>query len=435
MKKTVLGIILVWFIISGTRAQLWGQLTPPGPERELARQLLISRANIGFGARALAMGGAFTALADDITAMCYNPAGLAQLIKPEVSLGGSFTALSVQDPSMSLSNTASPLSVDYAGIVIPFKLGMPMAVGASYQNRMPDELRMDYEYFNKQAAESSGLFYDNSGGIWTGTLCLAVRPLEFLFIGANLNFNRMDIKDSYGWDRTSMDYSNGTMEWTVFDSYMTYQFDLGVSYDFGLLMKFKRFSIGAIYKNAWHERLATTYHWQWALMHDPGMTEDRDYSDYATLYWPYSINTGISFRPIERLTLALDYSFTRWSEGHIEYEWYTAWDEIYNYPLNGPQDTTLWRGGAEYVAFYQGIAFPFRAGAFTERAIGLDASGNPVRFSGITCGTGIAFKHFVFDFATAYRWGHFDADTGSGLQATDSSDWRILFSLTVKIGK
>ena len=33
----------------------------------------------GIGARALAMGGAFVAVADDATAVCWNPAGLAQL--------------------------------------------------------------------------------------------------------------------------------------------------------------------------------------------------------------------------------------------------------------------------------------------------------------------------------------------------------------------
>ncbi len=40
----------------------------------------------GVGARALAMGGAFTALADDATASYWNPAGLTQLERREISL-------------------------------------------------------------------------------------------------------------------------------------------------------------------------------------------------------------------------------------------------------------------------------------------------------------------------------------------------------------
>jgi hypothetical protein len=39
----------------------------------------------GIGARALAMGGAFVAVADDATAVCWNPAGLAQLTDTRLS--------------------------------------------------------------------------------------------------------------------------------------------------------------------------------------------------------------------------------------------------------------------------------------------------------------------------------------------------------------
>src|SRR3989339_1181283 len=38
----------------------------------------------GAGARATAMGGAFTALSDDASALYWNPAGLAQLREPEL---------------------------------------------------------------------------------------------------------------------------------------------------------------------------------------------------------------------------------------------------------------------------------------------------------------------------------------------------------------
>ncbi|MFH1563458.1 MAG: PorV/PorQ family protein [Nitrospirota bacterium] len=41
---------------------------------------------IGVGAKAVAMGEAFSALADDITAVYWNPAGLVQITKPEISM-------------------------------------------------------------------------------------------------------------------------------------------------------------------------------------------------------------------------------------------------------------------------------------------------------------------------------------------------------------
>lgn len=45
----------------------------------------------GGGARALAMGGAFIALADDATAVEFNPAGLWQLRRPEFAIQGIYT--------------------------------------------------------------------------------------------------------------------------------------------------------------------------------------------------------------------------------------------------------------------------------------------------------------------------------------------------------
>ena len=42
----------------------------------------------GFGARATAMGGAYVGLADDFTAVFWNPAGLALLTQPTFGLGG-----------------------------------------------------------------------------------------------------------------------------------------------------------------------------------------------------------------------------------------------------------------------------------------------------------------------------------------------------------
>ena len=45
---------------------------------------------VGSGARALGMGGAFIAVADDATAASWNPGGLIQLETPEVSIVGSY---------------------------------------------------------------------------------------------------------------------------------------------------------------------------------------------------------------------------------------------------------------------------------------------------------------------------------------------------------
>jgi len=45
---------------------------------------------MGIGARAVSMGGAFTAVADDASAVFWNPAGLAQLTDNQIYLSGDY---------------------------------------------------------------------------------------------------------------------------------------------------------------------------------------------------------------------------------------------------------------------------------------------------------------------------------------------------------
>ncbi len=70
---------------------------------------------IGVGARAIGMGGAFVATANDASALYWNVAGIAQLKRPEV--------LFVH------TNWLADIRFDYAGVVIP--LGVYGSLGAS----------------------------------------------------------------------------------------------------------------------------------------------------------------------------------------------------------------------------------------------------------------------------------------------------------------
>ena len=66
---------------------LFGLLAPAG----VSAQQPIIPLQLSFsdpGARSMGFGGAFVALADDATAAFANPAGLVQLLKPEVSIEG-----------------------------------------------------------------------------------------------------------------------------------------------------------------------------------------------------------------------------------------------------------------------------------------------------------------------------------------------------------
>jgi len=75
LKKVSFGIILPLLLLSLASA---GEGSGPGTTGA-------NFLKMGVGARAAAMGGAFTALANDATALYWNPAGLAQLNETELS--------------------------------------------------------------------------------------------------------------------------------------------------------------------------------------------------------------------------------------------------------------------------------------------------------------------------------------------------------------
>ena len=97
----------------------------------------------GIGAKATALGGAFTARADDFSAMYYNPAGIAQLERPQVSLGSSFVNAAVSSEvnykndydyrnGKYVKDDTQLLVYPHGGVVYPFQIfGKKAAFGVA----------------------------------------------------------------------------------------------------------------------------------------------------------------------------------------------------------------------------------------------------------------------------------------------------------------
>lgn len=98
---------------------------------------------IGIGARAEALGGAFTALANDASALYWNPAGLSQLQNI------SFTA----NHTRWLANT----NFQYFGVVLPFGNNMVFGIGVTILDYIDNQ---PVRTINQP--EGTGEFYDAS---------------------------------------------------------------------------------------------------------------------------------------------------------------------------------------------------------------------------------------------------------------------------------
>lgn len=121
----------------------------------------------GIGARALAMGGAFVAVADDATAVCWNPAGLAQL--GDTRLAG-----------MSTDLYGLGITHQYVGAVTSFA---NLGIGLGWER-----------------ASIDGQVVDGSGGLgaaftWTEQAIigsLATNVMDIAMAGANVKYYLAD---------------------------------------------------------------------------------------------------------------------------------------------------------------------------------------------------------------------------------------------------
>jgi hypothetical protein len=97
--------------------------------------------NIGVGARAVSMGGAFTAVANDATALYWNPAGISQCRHPEVTFNHIDWILDIHH--------------EYAGAVLPLDQHS-FGIGFTYLGVPDQEVRTIDE------PEGTGDFYNAS---------------------------------------------------------------------------------------------------------------------------------------------------------------------------------------------------------------------------------------------------------------------------------
>jgi hypothetical protein len=148
---------------------------------------------IGVGSRPLGMGGAFVGIADDVTAGYYNPAGLANLNYPQISL-------------MHSEQFGDLVNYDYGAVGIPF--GTDMSFGLSIMrlgvDGIPDtrnalidgqtgELINDINNIYARLDYSRITEFSNQD--WAFYLTFAKRQAENFYWGANVKIIRRDIAE------------------------------------------------------------------------------------------------------------------------------------------------------------------------------------------------------------------------------------------------
>jgi len=302
------------------------------------------------GARALGMGGAFIAIADDATASEANPAGLTSLTKPEVSLHGRRASFDIEaddlnarlaidlieaftplpepfaDSRVALRGTTS--SASFASFVKPFK---NWVFSIYYQETSNFEGRSLFEAVDTTfrdfyvSRKSIGVSSENiglSGAFKIGKLSL----------GASIRQGSLEV-DSF--EELRIDYFNDLENFTGnFDHVDFFAFqdviedsDEDLTFNAGLLYNAGgKVSLGLIYKEGGRFQLEKQeidlfcvdlpqFGFTCDQRNFQGTTAFRDVAiETVNFDLPDLIGLGIAFRPKERLTIAIDLNHITYSD-------------------------------------------------------------------------------------------------------------------------
>jgi long-subunit fatty acid transport protein len=441
--KTILGIILLTLTVlltpdipcAYTIGQSVGVASSPNP--------------VGSGARAVGMGGAFIAIADDATAASWNPAGLTQLETPEISVVGaqvfrSEDFSSSSNPEINNSFHTNEPSLNYFSASYPFNfLKKNMVVSLNYQRLYEFKRSLNYNLAMSVPPPVSLTItqsrnYEQDGYLSALGLAYAIDITPAISLGLTLNMWTGQFGWRNGWEENYTNHSVTTLGLTknIEDSHITEKYSNlnGVNMNFGLLWNANKYlTIGAVLKTPFSANFDHQYTDDWIQRDGNGNVKNSSYvsiSDEIQLRMPLSYGIGFAWRFSDQFTIDLDVYRTHWSEYILTDGQGNEMSPINALPksVSDINDTTQIRIGGEYIFINPGRNWvaSLRGGMFYDPE---PSQGKVKDFYGLSIGSGISYQRYVFDLAYQLRWGR-NVDTRNLIAASEANIMQhlILFS-------
>ena len=279
----------------------------------LALSTVALASTVGFGARATAMGGSFTAVADDSTAVYWNPAGLNKsswfAFTPGVGVYGSYNSNFSFD---SLKNNITTFPIKIPDV----NLGLPVFIGIN-SKFVGANLLGDFNVFLVDTPASTKIYADGS---LYGTISGAT-TIDKLSIGASYKIVRgatirskmmkFDVNINSTNDPTAFidlfnelkdEKNNSSIEATG----EGYAIDIGALYQLNDKVKF-----GFMGRNLLSAVNWTGDQYNFSIAGTPTSLDNLSYGYTKTAYsatnsLPRTYALGVAFHPIKSTTLAGD---------------------------------------------------------------------------------------------------------------------------------
>ncbi len=337
----------------------------------------------GAGARAAGFGGAFIGVADDATAISWNPAGLTQLIDPEASAVMRYitdtykTDFSGRSESESLGHFVP----NFASGVYPFNFpGLKVVAAVAYQQQLDLYTKWDYD-------DDKG---ENTGGVSNVSLGLAAQVLPVFSIGIASNI--WTGKSSL--DNEFYDYDYSSWHNLVYDeNFSGFNFNAGVMLNLSNLGNPIPVKIGVDFKSPFELEGSID-----------AVIDEYPFKLTRKIEMPSMIGIGASVQLGNNLTISADYETRAYKEKEISL--YDEDGNIVSQEYISEYNLDQIRAGAEFLVVTDFAVIPLRAGFHTVPTIFSNYDdywnypNNPkdqVVGSGFAVGSGLIFEKIALD--------------------------------------
>jgi long-chain fatty acid transport protein len=400
--------------------------------------LLLFSASIAFGnglslnsigARALGMGGAYVGLANDYTAIFWNPAGLKQVQAPQLGVfftsvipSGTYEFATYGIDAETKSNLyPCPGLMGYlplfGGEKITAGLGAYVHAGLGAEWDGADLVAFDgpAQLMPGVTNPFAGKTYEwlSKIGVFNIAPGIAYQVSDKISVGAAVNifYGMMDMKRAVdALNITANPASPAPGEDGMVDNqYEESGSGLGFGFSLGLLVKpVDILSIGLSVKTK------NTVKFEGTAKNTAFEAFNAYESDYERdLAWPLWVGAGIALTPVEKLTITADVQFSQWSDTQekiiTEYKnavWAGAMDEEARTMEMNWEDKTQLRFGAQYQLTEM---FALRAGYYYDPAPAPDETANiifpSITYNAIAFGASYCFGKVNLDFGFEYLFG------------------------------
>lgn len=402
---------------------------------------------VGAGPRALGMGGAFSAVADDATAATWNPGGMTQLERIElgVSVGWYRHDARQEDGE---HNRRSDFDLDHASAIIPFHaFGCQQTIGFAWQRQFDftRELSTSSRTVGPMSTTTQTVEVDAEGAFSSVGLSYAIELHPGLSLGATVQAWGSNLTGRSRYERDMLENNITTLVFppvtlaNSVDEHIEQEVDEGYSAVIGLWWQaFPELTVAVVVKPTYKLRLATerdltlTGNGQTVVLPTEHTSTDFHYPTSATL--------GLAWRHGDRNTIACDATWTDWSRYRVV-ESGTATSPVNAFiPPGDFDDGIAIRLGYEHLMLFDEMVTAVRVGALYEEVPGASPTPSATqlsqthavldRYYGFTAGTSLCFDHLLYDLGAQVRYGR---EVGTGQDAPPDSAADVM-TITVRLG-